>query len=108
MSEKRKRDKKIEKYWEETAAMFEAPGIEALKGSRILSAVETRKLLGPGRTKLVSIRVPEADLEAVKEIADRHGRKYQHLMTIALGQFIERYVDSATRKGAAKSSSSRR
>jgi hypothetical protein len=97
MSEKRKKNK-LEKHWEEAAALFEAPGIEALRGSRVLSAVESRRLLGPGRTKLVSIRVPEADLEAVKEIAERHGRKYQHLMTLALGQFIERYVESASRK----------
>lgn len=98
----------MEKHWEETAAMFEAPGIGALKGSRVLTAVETRRLLGPGRTKLVSIRVPETDLEAVKEIAERHGRKYQHLMILALGQFIERYVESASRKKASKNSSYRR
>lgn len=97
MSEKRKRNK-MEEHWEKAAATFEAPGIEALKGSRVLTAVETRQLLGPGRTKLVSIRVPETDLEAVKEIAEKHGRKYQHLMTLALGQFIERYVESAFRK----------
>lgn len=96
MSEKRKKDKQ-EKIWKEAATTFEAPGIEALKGSRVLSAVETRRLIGPGRTKLVSIRVPESDLEAVKEIAQKHGRKYQHLMTLALGQFIERYVESASR-----------
>ncbi len=98
MSEKRKRNKDDEKYWEAAAAQFEAPGIDALKGSRVLSAVETRRLLGPGRTKLVSIRVPETDLEAVKEIAEKHGRKYQQLMTLALCQFIERYAESASRK----------
>ena len=97
----------MEKNWDEAAAIFEAPGIEALKGSRVLSAVETRKLLGPGPTKLVSIRVPETDLEAVKEIAEKHGRKYQHLMTLALGQFIERYVESASQKRASKNSSHR-
>ena len=100
MSEKRKRNKK----WEEAAATFEAPGIEALKGSRVLTAVETRQLLGPGRTKLVSIRVPETDLEAVKEIAEKHGRKYQHLMTLALGQFIERYVEFSQKKPSKNSS----
>lgn len=84
--------------------MFEAPGIEALKGSRVLSSVETRRLLGPGRTRLVSIRVPEADLEAVKEISEKHGRKYQQLMTLALGQFIERYVESASQKKSSKNS----
>lgn len=97
MSVRRKKSK-LEQNWEAAASKFEAPGVDALKGSRVLSAVETRKLLGPGRTKLVSIRVPETDLEAVKEIAEKHGRKYQQLMTLALGQFIERYVESASRK----------
>jgi len=105
MREKRKGNK-LERNWEKTAAMFEAPGIDALKGSRALTAVETKRLLGPGRTKLVSIRVPESDLEAVKEIAEKHGRKYQQLMTLALGQFIERYVESAMRKKAPSKNSS--
>lgn len=101
----KRKGNKIERHWEEAAARFEAPGIEALKGSRVLSAVETKRLLGSGRTKLVSIRVPETDLEAMKEIAEKHGRKYQHLMILALGQFIERYVESAAfQKRASKHS----
>ncbi len=98
MKKKRKRNVELEKEWEKAAAVFEAPGIEALKGSRLLSTLETRRLLGPSRTKLVSIRVPESELEAVKEIAEKHGRKYQHLIVHALGNFLDQYLDSAMSK----------
>ncbi len=72
MSQKQKR-KSDTKEWERVASLFEGPeGIEIMKSSRALTAIEKRKLLGSGATKLVSVRIPEDDLDALKAIADSH------------------------------------
>jgi len=60
--------------------------------------VERRKLLGPGRKKLVAIRMPQDDIDSLKEIAKRHNRKYQQLVIQAVELFLDQYQSAAIRK----------
>ncbi len=80
------------KSWEDTAAVFEdvKESIKIMKSSRVLTSSEKRRLFGPGRTKQISIRLPEEDLEAVKEISQLHSRPYQQLVVIAVQQYLDR------------------
>ena len=82
--------------WEKAAALFEDPKEfeKIAKNSRVLSASEERALLGPGRTKQISIRLPKEDLEAVKEIATATDRPYQQLVVVAVQQYIDRIANS--------------
>lgn len=103
MKDKRKnaRQKELEKNWEKAAALFEEEkaGIEIMEGSKALSTGETRELLGRGgKNKLISIRLPEEELAAVKKIAETHGRKYQQLIGEALSQFLNRYFQLQLKK----------
>jgi len=96
---KHKRKKELitdEQRWEAAAALFEDP-IEFNKianSSRLLTAAEERELFGPGKTKQISIRLPETDLAAVKEIANATERPYQQLVVIAVQQYIDRIAGS--------------
>ncbi len=46
----------IEKYWEESARFYESDAsLKVLEQGVPLSAVEKRKLLGPGKKKLISV-----------------------------------------------------
>jgi predicted DNA binding CopG/RHH family protein len=91
--------KGVEDKWKDVAELFEGDkGIDVMKKSRVLSNVERRRLLGAGKTKLVSLRVPEEDLEALKGIAEAHSRKYQQLMVVAVEQFLDRYYDVTSKK----------
>ncbi|HLD73929.1 MAG TPA: hypothetical protein VJB34_03410 [Bdellovibrionota bacterium] len=82
-----------ERNWEETADIFEgAKGHAIMKASRALNAIERRKLLGPGKTKLISVRVPEEDIEALRNIAEKNDRKYQQLIIQAIEKFLEEYL----------------
>jgi len=80
------------KRWELAAKTFEDPKqFEALlQGSRVLAASEERALFGPGKSKQISIRLPESDLMAIKDIADAAHRPYQQLVAIAVQQYIDR------------------
>lgn len=82
------------KSWEETAALFEneKESLKIMKASRVLSAIEKRRLFGPGKTKQISVRLPEEDLEAVKEIAQANSRPYQQLVVIAVQHYLDRVV----------------
>ena len=94
MSPKRKKIDKYtqEKNWEETAKVFEGKeGLAVMEGSRALSTIERRKLLGPGKGKLISLRLPQDDLEALREIAKENSRKYQQLIIHAVERFLEDY-----------------
>lgn len=80
-----------EKDWEEAAKRFEAPGIDALLGSTVLTKEEAEEMLRCARgekKKLISIRMPETSLRALKELAVQHDRKYQQLIVQAVDQFI--------------------
>ena len=82
-----------EQLWEETAEAFEGEDASFLMvSSRALSTIEKRKLLGPGKTKLISIRVPEEDIEALRNIAEENDRKYQQLIIQAIERFLEEYI----------------
>lgn len=59
---------------------------------------EKRKLLGPGRTKLISVRVPEDDLKALRDIAEENDRKYQQLIIQAIERFLEEYLHRFRKK----------
>ncbi len=65
-----------------------------------MDGVERRKLLGPGRKKLVAIRMPEDDIESLKEIAKRHNRKYQQLVVLAVELYLDRYQSTVVKKKA--------
>ena len=82
--------------WEDAAAHFEDEKnfAKIAEASRVLSASEERKLLGPGRTKQISIRLPEKDLETVKEIAVATDRPYQQLVVLAVQQYIDRIAST--------------
>lgn len=95
-----RKSKKIDKYvqeknWEETAKIFEGKeGLAVMEGSRALNTIERRKLLGPGKGKLISLRLPEDDLHALREIAEENKRKYQQLIIHAVERFLEDYWSS--------------
>ena len=82
--------------WERTAAQFEdqAHFPSIAKSSRVLSASEKRKLFGSGKTKAISVRLPEEDLLAVKELAQANDRPYQQLVVVAVQQYLDRVAHS--------------
>jgi predicted DNA binding CopG/RHH family protein len=100
MSQKSKKTKATklsdESRWEEAASIFENESMFAkiVKDSRVLTATEERELLGPGRTKQISIRLPEKDLDAVKQIASATDRPYQQLVVLAVQQYIDRIAST--------------
>ena len=84
--------KRQEKNWEKTAQVFETEeGISVMQESRVLTPSERRKLLGAGKTKLISVRIPEEDISALKNIAEENDRKYQQLVVRAIERFLEDY-----------------
>ena len=92
---------KQEKQWEEAARFYESPeSLAVLAAGKPLAGVERRKLLGPGRKKLIAIRIPEDDIESLKEIAKRHNRGYQQLVIQAVELFLDQYQSAAIRKKA--------
>ena len=66
--------------------------MKMLERSRPLTQAERRKLLGKAKTKAVSIRIPEDDLVALKEIAQQHDRKYQQLIILAIEHYIDYFI----------------
>jgi hypothetical protein len=95
-SSKSHKKKNLESVWEESAAFYESPeSIDVLQAGEPLEGVERRKLLGPGKKKMVAVRLPEDDIESLKTIAKRHNRKYQQLVVHAVEQFLDRYQKSA-------------
>ena len=96
---KRKDQDSIERHWESAAHFYESnASLEVLKKGTPLSAVEKRKLLGPGKKKLISVRLPEDDLEALRMIAKRHERPYQQLFVLAVEHFLNTYHESGLAK----------
>lgn len=92
MKRKQKKGKDRSEDWSRVAELFEGEdGLGILRASRALTAIERRRLLGAGTTRLVSIRVPEDDLVALKAIAETHERKYQQLMVQAIELFLDQY-----------------
>jgi len=90
-----------EKQWDMAARFYESPeSLSVLAAGKPLAGVERRKLLGPGRKKLVAIRMPEDDIDSLKEIARRHNRKYQQLVIQAVELFLDQYQSSTIRKKA--------
>ena len=95
MKEKiKKAGKALETHWEKTAALYENPktAMKLLEQSRPLTPTERRKFLGKAKTKAVSIRIPEDDLQALKEIAHQNDRKYQQLIVLAIEQYIDHFA----------------
>jgi predicted DNA binding CopG/RHH family protein len=86
------KSKKVAKNWEKTANAFESKDqfLKLAAASRVLELHEQRELLGPSKTKQVSIRLPIEDLEAVKRIAEMTDRPYQQLVVVAIEQYISR------------------
>lgn len=82
--------------WQSTADQFEDQAhFQAIaKFSRVLSASEKRKLFGSGKTKAISVRLPEEDLLAVKELASANDRPYQQLVVVAVQQYLDRVAHS--------------
>lgn len=94
-----KESKRLQDAWKQAAAFYESPeSLEVLAKGKPLSGVERRKLLGPGRKKLVAIRMPEDDLESLKEIAKRHRRKYQQLVIQAVEIYLDHYQSVVSKK----------
>ena len=95
---RKSKDPSIEqiKNWEKTATLFESEkeSLKIMEASRVLSAVEKRRLFGSGKTKQISVRLPEEDLEAVKKIAEANARPYQQLVVIAVQQYLEHIAKS--------------
>ena len=84
--------KEQEKNWEKTAKIFEKEeGLSVMRESRVLSPAERRELLGASKTKLISVRIPEEDIFALKTIAEKNDRKYQQLVVRAIERFLEDY-----------------
>jgi predicted DNA binding CopG/RHH family protein len=95
MKEKTKKaDKALEAHWEKVASLYENPktSMKMLERSRSLTSAERRKFLGKAKTKAVSIRIPEDDLVALKEIAQQNDRKYQQLIILAIEQYIDHFI----------------
>ena len=95
MKEKvRKAGKSVEAHWEKVASLYESPktSMKMLEQSRALTPAERRKFLGKAKTRAVSIRIPEDDLLALKEIAQQNDRKYQQLIILAIEQYIDHFV----------------
>lgn len=89
----------MEKAWEKAAEFYESPeSLAVLAAGEPLAGVERRKLLGPGRKRLVAIRMPEDDIESLKEIAKRHKRKYQQLVIQAVEMYLDRYHATTKRR----------
>ena len=88
------------KSWEDTAALFEneKESLKIMKASKVLTASERRHLFGAGKTKQISVRLPEEDLEAVKEIAEANSRPYQQLVVVAIQQFLDRVAKTVPAK----------
>lgn len=81
-----------EKDWARVAEFFESKeGLSIMKESRALNVIERRKLLGPSKGKLISLRLPQEDIEALREIAEENERKYQQLIIHAVERFLEDY-----------------
>ena len=88
--QKTKKQAAREKEWEEAARLFEAPGGKALEGGTALTEEEAEEMLlaAQGKRKLISVRMPEKSLVALKELATQYDRKYQQLIVQAVDQFI--------------------
>jgi predicted DNA binding CopG/RHH family protein len=95
MKEKQKKEqgKAAERRWEKLAALYEDPktSVKMLEQSRALSAAEKKKFLGKSKSKAISIRIPEEDLFALKEVAEKYQRKYQQLIVLAIEQYLEQF-----------------
>ena len=82
-----------EAHWAKSAAHFESDAsLKDLELSVAISAAERRRQLGPGRTKPISVRMPEEDLIALKEIARINDRPYQQVLVQAVEKFIDDYL----------------
>jgi predicted DNA binding CopG/RHH family protein len=81
--------------WEEAAFHFEdeAAFLKLAKQSKTTTASEQRALVGPSKAKQISIRLPEEDIRAMKELADATDRPYQQLIVIAIEQYIDRVAE---------------
>ena len=89
----------LEANWEKSANFYENPeSLATLQAGEPLEGVERRRLLGPGRKRLIAVRLPEDDIESLKTIAKRHNRKYQQLVVHAVEQFLDHYQATATAK----------
>lgn len=55
-----------------------------IENSQILNQIEIRKILGQGKKKLISIRMPEEDLKALKALSKKFDKSYQQLAISAI------------------------
>jgi hypothetical protein len=95
----KKRKFELEKSWTASARFYESPeSLGALDSGIPLTGVERRRLLGPGRKKLIAVRMPEDDIESLKEIAKRHNRKYQQLVVHAVEIYLDQYQSSVLKR----------
>lgn len=86
---------KDESRWNELASFYESDeSLSVLAKGKTLSASELRAIASKGKTKPVSIRIPEIDLIALKRLAKISKGKYQKLIV----QAIERFLDEEERK----------
>ncbi len=101
MKDKLKKDKmKPQKRWEEAANLFEDPieSLKIMKSSKLLSTVAQRKLMGPSKTKPISIRLPQEDLAVIKELAEANDRPYQQIIAMAVEQYLQRLAEKVSQK----------
>lgn len=91
--------KEDKKRLNQAAKQFESDeSIVLLKDSSLLTPKEQRDMLGQGKKKLISLRVPEEDLEILKKIASHHKRSYQQLIVQAIESYIDQYSSMAQKK----------
>lgn len=91
-SKKIKSHSEDKKRWCKAANLFESDsGLNLLALSTPISPEEHRQILGAGTRKLISIRIPENDLNEIQRIAKANGRKYQQLIVLAVELYIDNY-----------------
>ena len=80
----------LEAHWERAASFYEGPqSLGVLGDSTPLTAAAARRLIGRGKKKAISVRMPEIDIDALKRIAALTESKYQRLIVSAVERFID-------------------
>jgi predicted DNA binding CopG/RHH family protein len=91
----KKKSSPQETRWSDMASFYEGEeSLALLAKGKSLTSSELRSLLSKGKTKPVSIRIPEVDLLALKRIAKIKKGKYQKLII----QAIEKFIDETEKK----------
>lgn len=96
---KKKLKKQDIERWEEAALFHENDKnfSKIIDKSEVVSAIEARKMLGPGTKKLVSMRIPEEDLLALRYLAKKYNRSYQQIAIVAIEKYLDEHYESLTK-----------